>query len=84
MNTITPLTGDVAIDGHPAYRIEKFIGRGGTALCYQARQILPDGSLGAYYVLKEFCPMSLESALVRAPGNHRLVLSPRSALHAAS
>lgn len=82
MNTITPLTGDVAIDGHPAYRIEKFIGRGGTALCYQARQILPDGSLGAYYVLKEFCPMSLESALVRAPGNHRLVLSPRSALHA--
>lgn len=72
-SAISPLTGILHINGAPAYQIERLIGSGGSAMCYLARRILPDGSLGTYVVIKEFCPSDFDAPLKRRQSDHVIV-----------
>ena len=64
------------VNGKPAYRAVREIGRGGSSICYQARKIEPDGTQGRYYVIKQFYPQSLADCLEFQGEDHSVGLKP--------
>ncbi len=51
----------ITVGGQNAYAVERKLGSGGTADCYLARRVLPDGTLsGVLCAVKQFCPKEVD------------------------
>lgn len=66
------------VNGRPTYQTIRLIGEGGTSRCYQVRKIESDGTLGRYYVIKEFYPQTLREHLTRVEPDGQIALKPGS------